>query len=239
MATPYKNNSDSKKEQVASMFNNISHRYDFLNHFLSMGIDKSWRKKAVRILSKQKVDCLLDIASGTGDFAIAALKLKPKRIIGADISEGMLRVGEEKIAKKGFQDIINFQLGDSENLKFESESFDAITVGFGVRNFENLEQGLSEMFRVLKKDGQVAILELSKPRTFPFKQIYNFYFNSILPSIGKLISKDILAYRYLPESVQEFPDGEDFLNILNQLGYRDTKEYRLTFGVASIYYAKK
>jgi demethylmenaquinone methyltransferase/2-methoxy-6-polyprenyl-1,4-benzoquinol methylase len=239
LALPYKDNSDSKKEQVASMFNNISYRYDFLNHFLSMGIDKLWRKKAIRILSKQKVESLLDIACGTGDFSIAALKLKPQSIVGADISEGMLKVGEKKVAKKGLQNIISFELGDSENLRFDDESFDAITVGFGVRNFENLEKGLSEMNRVLKKDGQVAILEFSKPTIFPVKHIYNFYFKHILPGVGKLVSKDVSAYAYLPESVLEFPDGKEFVEIMEKIGYNDIKEYRLSFGIASIYHAKK
>lgn len=239
MALPYKENTDNKKKQVATMFNNISHRYDFLNHLLSMGIDKLWRKKAVRLLSQRPVKRLLDIASGTGDFAISGLKLKPEQIIGSDISEGMLKVAKEKIKKKGLTDIISFELGDAEDIKHEDKSFDAITVGFGVRNFENLEKGLSEMHRVIKDGGQVAILEFSKPRQFPIKQFYNFYFLRILPLIGKMVSKDASAYTYLPESVQEFPDGQDFVDIMQKVGYKNIKQYPVTFGIASIYWGEK
>ena len=239
MALPYKENTDNKKKQVAQMFNNISARYDFLNHLLSMGIDKLWRKKAISLLKNRPVKDLLDIASGTGDFALAGLKLNPQRIIGSDISEGMLNVGKEKINKKGLQDIITFELGDAEDIKHPDHSFDAITVGFGVRNFENLEKGLSEMHRVLRANGQVAILEFSKPRHFPIKQFYNFYFLNILPLIGKMVSKDASAYTYLPESVQEFPDGTDFINIMKEVGYRNVKQYPVTFGIASIYWGEK
>lgn len=221
------------------MFNTISGRYDFLNHLLSMGIDKLWRKKAIRLLSKRKVDDLLDIASGTGDFAVAGLKLNPKKIIGSDISEGMLNVGKQKILKKGLENIISFELGDAENIQHTDQTFDAITVGFGVRNFENLEKGLSEMHRVLRTNGQVAILEFSKPKKFPIKQFYNFYFLNILPLIGKMLSKDASAYTYLPESVQEFPDGEDFLNIMKSVGYKNVKQYPVSFGIASIYWGEK
>ena len=239
MALPYKENTDNKKKQVAQMFNNISARYDFLNHLLSMGIDKLWRKKAIRLLSNRPVKQLLDIATGTGDFALAGLKLNPEKIIGSDISEGMLNVGVEKIKKKSLENIISFELGDAEDIKHLDNSFDAITVGFGVRNFENLEKGLSEMYRVLRADGQVAILEFSKPRQFPIKQFYNFYFLNILPLIGKMVSKDASAYTYLPESVQEFPDGQDFLDILTKLGYKNAKQYPVSFGIASIYWAEK
>lgn len=239
MALPYKENTDNKKKQVATMFNNISHRYDFLNHLLSMGIDKLWRKKAIKLLNNRPVKRLLDIASGTGDFAISGLKLKPIQVIGSDISEGMLKVGKEKVKKKGLSDIITFELGDAEDIKHEDKSFDAITVGFGVRNFENLEKGLSEMYRVLKDNGQVAILEFSKPRQFPIKQFYNFYFLRILPLIGKMVSKDASAYTYLPESVQEFPDGQEFVTIMEKLGYKNIKQYPVTFGIASIYWGEK
>lgn len=239
MALPYKKNTDSKKEQVATMFNNISKRYDLLNHLLSMGIDKLWRKKAIRLLQSKKVSQLLDIATGTGDFALEGLKLNPEKIVGVDISSGMLDVGKEKILKKGLDHIIAFEVGDSENLRFESETFDAITVGFGVRNFEHLEQGLSEMLRVLKNGGQVAILEFSKPTKFPIKQFYNFYFLNILPLIGKLISKDASAYTYLPESVQEFPDGYDFMSIMHEVGFKNMVQYPVSFGIASIYIAEK
>ena len=221
------------------MFNSISKRYDFLNHFLSMGIDKLWRKKAIRLLSNKSVEKLLDIATGTGDFAIEALKLNPKQIIGADISDGMLQVGKEKVKKKKIDHIISFELGDAENLNFTDNTFDAITVGFGVRNFENLEKGLADMYRVLKPKGQVAILEFSKPKNFPVKQLYHFYFLNILPFTGRMISKDSSAYTYLPESVQEFPDSELFLNIMNKIGYRNTKQYPVSFGIASIYIGEK
>ena len=239
MALPYKENTDNKKKQVAQMFNNISVRYDFLNHLLSLGIDKLWRKRAISLLKNRPVEDLLDIASGTGDFAVAGLKLNPKRVIGSDISEGMLNVGKEKIKKKGLENIISFELGDAEDIKHPEHSFDAITVGFGVRNFENLEKGLSEMHRVLRNNGQVAILEFSKPKTFPIKQLFNFYFLKILPLIGKMLSKDASAYTYLPESVQEFPDGENFLDIMEDVGYRNVKQYPVTFGIASIYWGEK
>ena len=221
------------------MFNNISKKYDFLNHFLSLGIDILWRKKAIRLLKETQPKHILDIATGTGDFALEALKLKPTKVIGIDISEGMLNVGKEKIKQKGLQDVIELKLGDSENLEFKDNTFDAYTVGFGVRNFENLEKGLSEMLRVLKPNGTAIILEFSKPTTFPIKQIYNFYFNKMLPGIGKLVSKDNSAYTYLPESVNAFPDGEKFIEILTKIGYKKTTSITLMFGIASIYKASK
>ena len=236
---PYKENTGSKKEQVATMFNNISKNYDFLNHFLSLGIDIIWRKKAIRLLKETQPKQILDIATGTGDFALAALKLNPTKVTGIDISEGMLKVGREKIKKKGFENLIELKLGDSENLKFESNTFDAYTVGFGVRNFENLEKGLTEMLRVLKPNGTAIILEFSKPKKFPIKQLYNFYFNKMLPGIGKLVSKDNNAYTYLPESVNAFPDGENFTRILTNIGYKNPKSITLMFGIASIYKASK
>ena len=236
---PYKENTESKKEQVAQMFNNISKRYDFLNHLLSFGIDIVWRKKAIGLLKASQPKKLLDVATGTGDFAIAALKLNPKKVIGIDISEGMLAVGKEKIKQKGFEDIIELKLGDSENLLFEDNSFDAYTVGFGVRNFENLEKGLTEMLRVLKPNGTAIILEFSKPKSFPFKQIYHFYFNKMLPGIGKLVSKDNSAYTYLPESVDAFPDGDNFKEILKNIGYKNATAITLMFGIATIYKVNK
>lgn len=236
---PYKEKQETKKEQVATMFNNISHKYDFLNHFLSLGIDILWRKKAVRMLAPHQPKKILDIATGTADFAIEALKLNPDEIIGIDISEGMLNVGKEKIKKKGVDNIINLELGDSENLRFETAYFDAYTVAFGVRNFENLEKGLTEMLRVLKPNGTGVILEFSKPRKFPIKQLYNFYFNKILPGIGKMVSKDNAAYTYLPESVYAFPDGEDFVQLLTKIGYKNAKATTLLFGIATIYKASK
>jgi len=236
---PYKEKTEGKKEQVAEMFNNISKKYDFLNHFLSLGIDILWRKKAIRLLKDSQPKVMLDIATGTGDFAIEALKLNPTKIVGIDISEGMLNVGKQKIKEKGVDNIIELKLGDSENLEFEDNTFDAYTVGFGVRNFENLEKGLAEMLRVLKPDGTAVILEFSKPKKFPIKQIYNFYFNKILPGVGNMISKDNAAYTYLPESVNAFPEDLEFVNILTKLGYNNPKVIPLMFGIASIYIAKK
>jgi len=237
--TPYKKTDATKKEQVAEMFDNIAHKYDFLNHILSMGIDILWRKKAIRLLKPYQPKQMLDIATGTGDFALEALALNPDKIIGADISRDMLAVGVEKIKKKGLQDKISFQYGDSENLPFETDTFDAITVSFGVRNFEDLEKGLSDMRRVLKPKGAVAIIEFSKPQQFPIKQLYGFYFKNILPGIGKLISKDARAYTYLPESVDAFPYGDAFVKIMDKVGYTNIKAYPLTFGIASIYLAEK
>ncbi len=232
---PYKDKQDTKKKQVASMFDNISGQYDFLNHFLSLGIDILWRKKAIRLLKPDQPKLILDIATGTGDFAIEALALKPDKVIGVDISQGMLEVGKKKLKKKGLDHVIELQMGDSERLLFDDNKFDAIIVAFGVRNFEHLEQGLKDMHRVLKKGGKVVILEFSKPRTFPFKQVYQFYFKWILPKIGRLISKDNSAYTYLPESVNEFPDGKNFLGILEKTGFKQTECKPLTLGISSIY----
>ena len=236
--TPY-NQTESKKAQVAEMFNNISQRYDLLNHILSMGIDILWRRKAIKLLQEVKPDTVLDVATGTGDFAIEALRLKPSKITGIDISKGMLDMGKIKMKDKGYDSKIEMLLGDSENLPFNDNMFDAINVGFGVRNFENLEKGITEMRRVLSEKGKVAILEFSKPRKFPIKQFYNFYFLNVLPAIGKLISKDPRAYTYLPESVKAFPDGEDFVSIMQKCGYKEVKQIPLTFGIASIYIGKK
>ncbi len=239
MVTPYKNQTNSKKEQVAEMFNNIAPKYDFLNQLLSMGIHKGWRRKAIRFLQDQKPKTILDIATGTADFAIEAMKLNPDKIIGVDISEGMLKLGIEKINKLGLQNKIELKLGDSENLPFPNNSFDAITVGFGVRNFENLEKGIADIYRVLNSGGMLAVLEFSKPQNFPIKQVYNFYFRYITPFVGKLFSKDNAAYTYLPESVNAFPSGEIFLKTLKKAGFKETKAHLLTFGIASIYIAKK
>ena len=200
MITPYKDNKSGKKEQVAQMFNNIAKRYDFLNHFLSLGIDNLWRKKAIKCISSIVPNPLiLDVATGTGDLAIAALKLNPQKVIGIDISEEMLNVGIKKIKRKGYQNLIELKKGDSESLEFDDNTFDGITAAFGVRNFENLNKGLSEMYRVLKPKGKIVILEFSKPGIFPVKQFYNFYFKAILPLLGKIISKDNSAYTYLPK----------------------------------------
>lgn len=236
---PYKGQQKGKKEQVAEMFNNISKKYDFLNHLLSLGIDILWRKKAIRKLKKGQPKLILDVATGTGDFALEALSLNPYKIIGVDISEGMLEVGKKKMIKKGVADRIEMQLGDSEKLLFEDNKFDAVIVAFGVRNYENLEKGLSDMFRVLKPGGKTVIVEFSKPTKFPMKQLYNFYFKYILPKIGRLVSKDNAAYTYLPESVESFPDGERFERILAGVGFKNTECISLTFGISSIYIAQK
>lgn len=236
---PYKNQPSTKKEQVARMFNNISPRYDLLNHLLSLGIDIYWRKQAIRKLKSSSPQYILDIATGTGDFAIESLSLKPRKVIGVDISEGMLEIGRRKLKRKNLNEVIELQVGDSERLLFDDNIFDAVIVAFGVRNFENLKDGLEDMFRVLKPGGKVVILEFSRPTRFPMKQLYNFYFKNILPLIGKLISKDQSAYTYLPESVQEFPDGQAFLQLLQKAGYTETRCKSLTFGISSIYTGTK
>lgn len=232
---PYKEDRSGKKEQVARMFDSISGNYDFLNHFLSLGIDIRWRKKAVKLLAPGNPKLILDVATGTGDFAVETLRLNPTKVIGVDISEGMLEVGRKKIRERGLDGRVELLFGDSENLPFEENKFDAVIVAFGVRNFENLEKGLAEMYRVLKPGGRMVVLEFSKPRMFPFKQLYNFYFTFILPKIGKLISRDPAAYTYLPESVQAFPDGDSFVGILNRLGFNDTSCKPLTWGISSLY----
>jgi len=236
---PYKSSDKSKKEQVAQMFDNISHKYDFLNHFLSLGIDRIWRRKAIKILKKGNPGSILDIATGTADFAIEAIALSPKKIVGVDISEGMLEKGKKKINKLELDNIISLSYGDSENLPFDNESFDAITVGFGVRNFEDLNKGLNEIKRVLKKDGQLAILEFSKPKKFPVKQSFYLYSKFLLPFFGRLFSRDKSAYTYLPASVEAFPEGEQFKNILAENGFSQINLKSLSGGIATIYSAIK
>lgn len=236
---PYGNEDRSKKEEVAEMFNNISKRYDFLNHFLSLGIDKIWRRKAINELREINPKRILDIATGTGDFALASLKISPEEVVGIDISEGMLEVGKEKMKKKKVDHIVSMQLGDSENLPFEDNYFDALTVGFGVRNFENLEKGLSEMLRVIRPEGKAIILEFSKPKKFPIKQVFGFYSKYIIPFFGKNISKDEKAYAYLPESVQAFPEGEEFTTILKKVGYKNVEAKLVSGGIATIYIGRK
>ena len=231
---PY-NTDKSKKEEVAQMFNNISARYDFLNHFLSLGIDHIWRRKAVNKLREIQPKRILDLATGTGDFAIALLKLNPTQIIGMDISSGMLDVGKNKMKAKQVSHIIDMQLGDSENMPFEDGYFDAITVGFGVRNYEHLEKGLSEMLRVTRSGGKIVILEFSKPKRFPIKQAFGFYSRFIIPFFGKRISKDEKAYAYLPESVAAFPEGKAFTDILSKLGYKHVDSTLVSGGIATIY----
>ena len=236
---PYKEESLGKKRQVAKMFNNISGRYDFLNHFLSLGIDIRWRKKAIRFLKPFQPKTILDVATGTGDFAFEALALNPDKVTGVDISEGMLEVGKKKVKSAGLQNKIELTYGDSENLPFADNSFDAVIVAFGVRNFETLDKGLAEIQRVIKPQGHIVVLEFSKPTAFPMKQLYNFYFRYILPVVGRLVSRDKSAYTYLPESVEAFPDGDRFLKHLEHVGFTETRCQALTFGVSSLYTATK
>lgn len=236
---PYKNSELGKKEQVAKMFDTISKEYDDLNRVISFGIDVKWRQKVVKIIGDTKPNTILDIATGTGDLAINLAKTKASRIIGLDISEGMLEVGRKKIEKLHLNNTIEMVFGDSEKIPFEDNSFDAITVAFGVRNFENLEKGLSEIYRVLKTGGTFAVLETSIPTKTPYKQGYTFYSKNILPLIGKLFSKDKSAYKYLSDSAAAFPYGEEFNNILQKTGFIAIENKPQTFGVASIYIAKK
>ncbi|MGV8813485.1 MAG: bifunctional demethylmenaquinone methyltransferase/2-methoxy-6-polyprenyl-1,4-benzoquinol methylase UbiE [Gelidibacter sp.] len=236
---PYKDSQLDKKEQVTQMFDTISKEYDGLNRVISFGIDVKWRKNVVDIIAKTKANRILDIATGTGDLAINLAQTEAQEIIGLDISNGMLEVGRKKIADKKLGDKIKMTLGDSENIPFEDNSFDAITVAFGVRNFENLEKGLSEILRVLKPNGTFVILETSVPTKAPFKQGYKFYSKYILPTIGKMFSKDRVAYSYLSESASVFPYGEVLNNILRQIGFTNVKDLPQTFGVATIYVATK
>ncbi len=236
---PYNKANASKKEEVEEMFDNISGRYDFLNHFLSLGIDKLWRKKAIKILKPFKPKVLMDMATGTGDFAIEALKLNPERIVGVDLSNGMLEVGRKKMVKRKVNHIIEMVQGDSENLSFEDNTFDAYTVGFGVRNFQNLDAGLTEMLRVLKPNGVGLILEFSKPKKFPVKQYFKFHSKYIIPTFGRMISKDKAAYTYLPESVEAFPEGKAFVDIMTSVGYKDVNAKIVGGGIATIYYGIK
>jgi demethylmenaquinone methyltransferase / 2-methoxy-6-polyprenyl-1,4-benzoquinol methylase len=228
-------NSD-KKASVESMFDSIAWRYDFLNHFLSFNFDRIWRRRAIKIISRSFISpSILDVATGTGDLAIEAMKLKPKQISGIDISTKMLEIGREKVERKGLGSKISLISGDSENIPFNDEFFDVAMVAFGVRNFANPLKGLTEMNRVIRTGGMIMVLEFSKPTRFPFKPLYNFYFKNILPVFGRLFSKDKIAYTYLPDSVMNFPDNEEFLKLLVQAGFSDQKQVKLTGGVASIY----
>jgi demethylmenaquinone methyltransferase/2-methoxy-6-polyprenyl-1,4-benzoquinol methylase len=239
IVTPYLSE-EGKKEQVTQMFDRIAPRYDLLNRVLSLGVDVWWRKTALSLLKEKKPRRLLDVATGTADVAmLAANMLHPEHITGIDISNQMLDFGRVKIKKQGLTDVITLETGDSEQLRFEDESFDAVTVAFGVRNFEHLEKGLSEMRRVLRSGGTIVILEFSRPHVFPFKQLYNTYFKYVLPWIGRLTSRDTRAYTYLFESVQAFPDGDHFLDILKKTGYSHPICRRLTLGICSIYTAQK
>ena len=236
--TPYKD-SRSKKEQVAEMFDNVSYKYDFLNRILTFGIDMKWRKLVVKTVSKNNPKQILDIATGTGDFAIMLSKLNPKKIIGLDLSQGMLNIGIQKIKKKNLEHLVEMIQGDSENLPFEDNSFDAITVGFGVRNFENLDKGLQEIYRILKPNGIFVVLETSQPEGFIMKPLYKFYSRYIIPTVGKIFSKDKRAYDYLPKSAAVFPYGKRFNNILEKNRFINTTNKPLTFGIASMYTATK
>lgn len=230
---------EGKKIKVEAMFNDIAPKYDFLNHFLSLGIDFQWRKKVRKLLAPYKPNIILDVATGTGDLAIELINLHPEKIIGLDIAANMLEIGKEKIKNKKLDQIIEMQLGDSEKLPFNDNFFDAVTVAFGVRNFEDLQKGLQEMQRVLKPGGIAAILEFSKPKAFPVKHVYNFYFKYILPGFGKLVSKSEDAYTYLPESVSTFPEDKEFIHELKKAGYSKISQKRLTMGIATLYSAHK
>ncbi|GGD44952.1 bifunctional demethylmenaquinone methyltransferase/2-methoxy-6-polyprenyl-1,4-benzoquinol methylase UbiE [Muriicola marianensis] len=237
--TPYKDTERGKKEQVTSMFDAISGEYDGLNRVISFGIDVKWRKRVVRILRERSPETILDIATGTGDLAINLVETGASRIVGLDISHGMLEVGKKKVRQKKLGDKVEMLVGDSEDLQFGDNSFDAVTVAFGVRNFENLQKGLSEIYRVLKPGGTLVILETSVPTKTPYKQGYAFYTKYVLPTIGKVFSKDRSAYRYLSESASVFPHGKAFNNILGEIGFIGMENRPQTFGAASIYIASK
>lgn len=236
---PYNKANETKKQEVTEMFDNIAGRYDLLNHLLTLNIDKLWRRKALNMLAKSKPKTILDIATGTGDLAVAALRLKPKSIVGLDISPNMIELAKVKVAKKKAQDIISLEVGDSEALRFKDGTFDAVTVGFGVRNFGNLEIGLNEMLRVTKVGGTVMILEFSKTKVIGVKQGFAIYSRYFIPFIGRTISKDPKAYSYLPESIQAFPEGKAFLDILTRLGYKDVSSRLAPGGLVTIYTGKK
>ncbi len=241
MVVPYKKETTSKKEQIEQMFDNIAPKYDFLNHFLTLGIDKGWRKKVCKIISEVRPQRILDMASGTGDLALqlSGVSPKPEKIVGIDISEQMLNIGRQKVERKKLSDLIVLKVGDAEEIKEESLSFDAVTCAFGVRNFGDVEQGLSEFYRVLNERGRLVILELSMPSNFLFRGVYNAYFHYILPFFGRLLSKDKSAYSYLPESVAKFPKNSVFIENLKKIGFKSVYAKPLTFGVATIFVADK
>ena len=229
-----------KGKLVEEMFDNIAPTYDTLNHRLSWDIDKGWRKKAIRQLLPFQPKAILDIATGTGDFAILSAKeLRPQRMIGIDISEGMMKIGQKKVEAEGLQHIVSFKKDDSTHLSFDDNSFDAVTAAFGIRNFQNLDQGLSEMYRVLKPNGHLSIVELTTPVSFPMKQLFKLYSHTILPVYGKLISKDTSAYSYLTKTIEAFPQGEVMLDILRKAGFKNASFKRLTFGICTMYFATK
>ncbi|NLF42214.1 MAG: bifunctional demethylmenaquinone methyltransferase/2-methoxy-6-polyprenyl-1,4-benzoquinol methylase UbiE [Bacteroidales bacterium] len=231
--------SSSKKEQVRSMFNHIAYRYDFLNHFLSLGIDKSWRRKTVNAIGKHNPKYILDVATGTGDLAIELLKINPDKITGIDISEEMLRIAKKKTEEKNISHKIDLMIADCEQLPFPDNSFHAASIGFGIRNFENPQKGLDELFRVLDKNGTLAILEFSIPSNKIIKSFYLFYFKNILPMIGRLFSKNKMAYHYLPQSVEAFPYGGKFIEMLEKSGFQNTHARPLSFGIATLYTCNK
>lgn len=229
-----------KGQQVEQMFNQIAPAYDKLNHRLSWNIDRGWRRKAIRQLLPYKPHAILDVATGTGDFAIlAARMLQPQQLVGADISEGMMDIGRQKVKAEGLDDIINFRKEDCMSLSFDSETFDAVTAAFGIRNFPSLDKGLAEMSRVLKKGGHLSIVELTTPRHFPMRQLFWLYSHTFLPIYGKLISKDKQAYSYLTKTIEAFPQGEEMMDILQKAGFRETAFRRLTFGICTMYFATK
>jgi demethylmenaquinone methyltransferase/2-methoxy-6-polyprenyl-1,4-benzoquinol methylase len=237
---PYRKTDAGKKEQVAEMFDDIAHRYDFMNRFLSAGIDKGWRRKALRELAVDRPQTLLDVATGTAEVALMAAEiLTPKRIVGVDISEGMLELGRKKVRAAGLESTIELRTGDSESLGFPDDSFDAATVSFGVRNFADLEEGLREIRRVLKPEGRLVVLEFSKPTAFGMRHLYGFYTGTLAPALGGLFSKNREAYRYLHDSVQAFPEGKAFMKVLSDCGYRELTCKRLSFGICSIYMGTK
>lgn len=229
----------AKKEAVKEIFNDIAPKYDLLNHFLSLNIDKRWRRKAIKYIRPEEKGLLLDVACGTGDFSIAAQRAGVQQVTGIDISANMVAIGQKKVEALGLAPYITLQAGDSEQIEFEDGHFDVVTVAFGVRNFEHLEAGLKEMQRVLKKGGKVIILEFSMPEHFPMKQLYRFYFRSILPVLGGWISGNKGAYTYLPESVMKFPQGKKFMDIMKECGFQQARQQKLTFGIASIYLGVK
>ena len=236
---PDQNNPEAKKTQVTHMFNGISKSYDLLNRIITLGIDTLWRKRLIELVKKERHELVLDIATGTGDLVLALAKLDTEKIIGLDLSPGMLEIGKQKVKAKGLENRIDMQLGDSEALPYQSASFDVVTIAFGVRNFEHLEKGLEEILRVLKPKGTLVILETAVPKNKIFKAFYLFYTQQIMPFIGKLFSKDRSAYQYLSDSAAAFPCGKDFNNILEKIGFIEVEDFPQTLGVSSIYFAKK
>ena len=236
---PDQNNPEAKKTQVTHMFNGISKSYDLLNRIITLGIDTLWRKRLIELVKKERHELVLDIAAGTGDLVLALAKLDTEKIIGLDLSPGMLEIGKQKVKAKGLENRIDMQLGDSEALPYQSASFDVVTIAFGVRNFEHLEKGLEEILRVLKPKGTLVILETAVPKNKIFKVFYLFYTQQIMPFIGKLFSKDRSAYQYLSDSAAAFPCGKDFNNILEKIGFIEVEDFPQTLGVSSIYFAKK